>query len=58
MWDRHMDPGPLETEVATAQGDPWGPFILNLWMESGHSKVEERESGQKQAKSKNRSGTQ
>ena len=43
MWDRHIDPEPLETGLATAQGDPWGPFVLNLWMAAGHWKVEERE---------------
>jgi len=43
VWDRHIDPEPLETGVATAQGDPWGPFVLNFWMAAGHWAVEEQE---------------
>ena len=31
-WDGHVDPESLRTSVATPQGDPFGPFALNLWI--------------------------
>lgn len=42
-WVNHVDPDPLMANAATPQGDPWGPFALNVWMAVGHWKVEERE---------------
>jgi len=43
IWDGHVDPEPLQGGTATPQGDPWGPFALNMWMAAGHWIVEERE---------------
>eukprot|EP00435_Cladocopium_sp_Y103_P043026 s1688_g12.t1 len=35
VYDGHVHPAPLPAGVATAQGDPFGPLALQLWMSSG-----------------------
>jgi len=34
-WDQHTSPERLHAGHAAAQGDPWGPLSLNLWMAAG-----------------------
>ena len=41
-WDNYVHPEPLEVRAATPQGDPWGPFSLNLWMVIGRKAVEDK----------------